>query len=308
MSKKQARTIEQMLADRAQKPHDDPSLPLRQVKSLSPSALLCFEKTPVEFFFRYIFPDRQVFHQTRPMAYGSAFDMRVKEILARRHPKKFDPSQYGLLKAVDKAYHGDLELKMTADLLAVAYCAGPPGRHLREHPPVLMEGNPAVVDIGGVPVYGRVDVETAEPRILDFKVSGANSSAYPVVGYVDGWTFDRKTKKWQNTGGHSKGFKSLTLTKPDWAMQLTTYDMLRTGGAALNRRSPIGVDQVSFHPKGLIHFTHLREEIPCAFKKEVVARYKRAWEAVQSGEVIPPELRGMPVAQLDLLRGQIRKF
>lgn len=302
------RTIADMLKDRAAKPSNDPTLPLREVKNLSPSALFCLEKTPIEFFFRYMFPERQKFVQTRPMAYGSAFDMRVKEILAKRQPKVFDAKRFGLLKSVDASFHRDMELARMCNLLADAYTNGPPGKHLKKFKPVLMEGSPAIVDIGGVPVYGKVDVETNEPRILDFKVSGSNSQAYPVVGYVDAWDFDLKSETWEHIGAHDKGFRSLADTKEDWALQLVTYDMLRTRGPALRQRSPIGVDQVSFHPNGKIRFTHLREEVPCSFKKVVVERYQAAWDKIKLGEVIPKELRGMPVAQLDLLRGQIVKF
>ena len=279
----------------------------RVIKYLSPSALICLEKTPVEFFFRYINGARPTFEQTRPMAYGSFFDMRVKELLALRQPGKFKAASYAWQKSVDKAYHGDMDMKRTCMKLATAYVDGPPGAHLKKHKPVIMEGTPAVVDIGGVPVYGKVDVQTSEPRILDFKVSGSCSNAYPVVGYVDGWYFDLNTGEWERIGAHNKT-KSVIDSHDDWALQLTTYDMIRTGGAALNKKSPIGIDQVSFHPNGRIAFTHLREEIPCEFKKEVVSRHQSAWRRILRAEVIPKELRGMPVDQLDLLRGQIRKW
>jgi len=287
---------------------DKSALKNRTVQYLSPSSVLCMEKTPVEFFFRYLSPVKPAFEQTRPMAYGSAFDMRVKELLALRDQKRFKVANYGLLKAVDKAYHRDIEMKRMCNLLAQEYVEGPAGAHLKKFKPVIMEGTPAIVSIGKVPIYGKVDVQTDEPRILDFKVSGSCSQAYPVVGYVDSWHFDPKTGDWEQMGEHKGGFKSIIDTHEDWAFQLTTYDMIRTKGACLNRKSPIGIDQVSFHPNGKIAFTHLREEIPTSFKKDVVARYQKAWRRIARGEVIPVELRGMPVDQLDLLRGQIRKW
>ena len=279
----------------------------RAVPYLSPSSLLCLEKQPVEFFFRYLHGVKPTFSQTRPMAYGSMFDMMVKATLALRQPKLFKSASYAWQKSVDQAYHRDLDMKRTCAKLAAAYCDGPPGAHLKKHKPVIMEGTPAVVDICGVPVYGKVDVQSNEPRILDFKVSGSCSNAYPVVGYVDGWLFDMETGEWESIGAHGKD-KSVMESHDDWALQLTTYDMIRTGGAALGRKSPIGIDQVSFHPNGRIAFTHLREEIPCGFKKEVVARYQAAWRRIQRAEVLPKDLRKMPVDQLDLLRGQIKKW
>ncbi len=172
---------------------------------------------------------------------------------------------------------------------------------------MIMEGNPKIVMIGGVPVYGKVDIQNQEPRILDFKVSGSNSSAYPVVGYKDGWFWDMKTGEWEHIGAHDMT-RSVIQTHEDWAFQLTTYDMIRTEGECLNKKSPIGIDQVSFHPNGRIAFTQLREEIPTSFKKDVVARYQRVWQAVMRGTVLPVQYRRMNVGQLDLLRGQIRKW
>lgn len=288
-------------------------LPEKRLNNLSPSGLLCFEEKPIEFWFRYLYDGpKPPFVQFRPMAFGSAFDGRVKEMLAERQPKVFNPKRFGLLSMVDKGFHGDMELKDICEKLAQAYVNGPPGAYLKKTKPVIMEGSPAIIEIGGVPVYGKVDVQTDEPRIVDFKVSGSCSQAYPVVGYQSGWYYDLKKARgrlgkefWEEIGQHKNGFKSLTLTKPDWAMQLVTYDMLRTGSASLNRRSPIAVDQVTFHPNGRIAFTHLEEEISCAFKRDVVKRYQKCWKAVTSGTVIPQEFRGLPVAQLDLLRQTI---
>ena len=293
-------------------------LPEKRLNNLSPSAVLCFESTPIEFWFRYVYDGpKPPFTQFRPMAFGSAFDGRVKELLAARQPKQFAAQiaakKFGLLTMVDKSFHGDMELKDVCEKLAQAYVNGPPGRYLKTDRPVIMEGSPAIIEIGGVPVYGKVDVQVQSGRTVDFKVSGSNSQAYPVVGYKSGWFFDIKkfkkgndgTQLWEEIGPH-KIQRSLTETKPDWAFQLVTYDMLRTGGACLNRKSPIAIDQVSFHPNGRIAFTHIEEDISCKFKRDVVKRYQACWNAVAKGLVIPPAYRGLPLAQLDLLRSTKR--
>ena len=306
MGKKKLNPIQESLA-----PPDPKDLPKhRAISYLSPSSVLCMEKTPVEFFFRYLHGVKPDSQQTRPMAFGSFFDMEVKRLLALRQPNRFKVASYDWHKSVQQSYHRDMDMKRTCFALAKAYVEGPPGAHLKRAKglPVIMEGTPAVVEIGGVPVYGKVDVQTSEPRILDFKVSGSNSSAYPVVGYVDGWFFDLNgSGGWERIGEH-KMDKSIMDTHDDWAFQLVTYDMIRTKGANLKKRSPVGIDQVSFHPNGRIAFTHLREEIPCDYKKSVVARYQAAWNRILRAEVLPKDLRKMPVDQLDLLRGQIRKW
>ena len=72
---------------------------LKVVKNLSPSAVFLLEKQPIEFFFRYMLDGPRVeFEQTRPMAFGSAFDGRVKELLALANPGKFKAADYGLLQ------------------------------------------------------------------------------------------------------------------------------------------------------------------------------------------------------------------
>lgn len=310
--------IEEMLKQEAGK------LPTRPLTNMTPSKLYCFEKTPIEFFLRYLLDVKALgvmtvdlaFVQTRPMAYGSAFDGRVKELLALRDKKRFgyqlEGGKFGLKAMVDKSYHGDMDLLHTSNALAEAFVAGPAGKHLAKHKPVVMEGSPGLVDINGVPMYGKVDIESSEPRILDFKVTGMNSAngQYPEPIYEDGWSYDLRTKEWENLGEGSKYGRSLYEQNPDWATQLVTYDMIRTRGPALNRKSPVGIDQITRHPSGRIYFTHIREEIPCSVKKAVVKRYVDAWKLITKSplKVLPPDVRGMSVGQLDLLRKQTKRF
>src|SRR5690348_832596 len=58
---------------------------MRQPRYLSPSALKTFEKSPVEYYLRYLSDQKPPnFPQTQPMAIGSAFDAYVKNFLHER--------------------------------------------------------------------------------------------------------------------------------------------------------------------------------------------------------------------------------
>lgn len=289
---------------------------LRTCRSLSPSAVMCLENTPVEFWFRYIAPIewKSVFKQTRPMAYGSAFDGHVKECLAKTFKKTFseaDVARFGVLSTVDEHFKGDKQLKAQCIKLGDAYLKGPPGAHLKRFTPTILEGDPKIVRFGSVPIYGKLDVRTTEPRTLDFKVSGSNSSAYPLVGYSDGWLWDFKTGRFKATGPHKfygTDKASIVRNKPDWAFQLATYDMiakLETGMSAteaLDTPAPIGIDQVTFLENGKIHFTHIREDLSPEFKKTVQERYVSAWRRVKLGRVLPAQYAGMDIGELSMHR------
>lgn len=280
---------------------------LRTCRSLSPSAVLCLESKPVEFWFRYIGPEewKSKFAQTRPMAFGSAFDGAAKAILAQRN--KMDASRFGVKSMVDEAFHKDRKLINICTNLAAAYVNGPPGKHLKKFRPTILEGDPGIVKFGSVPIYGKLDVATTEPRILDFKMTGWNSSAYPVVGYADGWDYDFRKKKFTRIGAHKfHGTEnaSLVRNKPDWAFQIATYDMIYQ---LTNKLDPmkgglIGVDQITLMADGKARFTHIREQLTPEFKREVQERYKQAWRKVKLGKVLPPEYAGLPIEDLSMYR------
>lgn len=281
----------------------------RTPEFMSPTSLQTLESQPINFYFNYCGPvkyrePRQP--QTAAMAYGSAFDGEIKLRLARLMNERtgaqvFKLDDYGLTKYIDKSLHSDQVLLTRARAICDAYWGGPPSEDLREHGALVLEGDPRVVNIEGVPLYGKIDVLSGEPRVVDFKVTGAASKnpISRIPGYMLGWQYS-PGGEYVTLPAHKRANDHLELLQPDWATQLATYHMI--GGGSPDMPAPVGIDQVTFLAKGKMQFTSIRTTVSAEFVRATLERYKAAWLKVKSRTVVPERYAAHGVEYLRMFK------
>lgn len=294
---------------------------VRTPEFLSPTALAVFEEFPIQYYFNYLGPPElkpKRFQQTSAMAYGSAFDGEVKLRLAHecnvalrakkdgtvRSKDFFRKADYGLLKFLDRHHKKDAALRQRALLIVDGYWNGPPAEDVRRHGAELLEDDPQIVRLNGVPLYGKIDLKTGEPRIVDFKVTGSCSKnpISPVPGYSAGWVWDPRTGEYKQKKARSKVGQPLEILKPEWAAQLGTYHFI-DGGTA-DQDAKVGIDQVTFLSKDRICYTQVRTHITKEFLQGLALRYVAAWTAIKDRKVIPEKYRNKSIRFLQMMTDQ----
>lgn len=254
----------------------DPLTPTRRKPLyLSPSALKCYEKSPDEYYLRYLAlsrPPKEA--QTKPMAAGSAFDAYIKaslhyKLFGANHVESNKYTVDALIEAQVESHNHDwarkagnylylryVELGCEADLLTMlATSAVDPKFEFSVQGTITTphglerEGMSRVTN--GVPLLGKPDVfmmtSGGYPIIHDFKVNGYCSqyNTSPLAGYVK-----------IRPGGyqHKEAFLSIyrglmidascffETRNVDWAEQLATYGWLL--GQPVGAEFAVSVDQL----------------------------------------------------------------
>lgn len=294
---------------------------VRSPEFLSPTALAMFEDFPVAYYFQYLGPAElkpSRFNQTDAMAYGSAFDGEVKWRLAHecnmalrarkdgtvRSTDFFRRADYGLRKFISPPFKRNRAFLDRATLIVDGYWNGPPAEDVRKHGALLLEDDPQVQRLRGVPIYGKIDLKTGEPRVVDFKVTGSCSKnpISPVPGYSAGWVWNPTTNEYKPLKARSKVGQPMEDLKPEWATQLATYHFI--DGGTEDQDANIGIDQVTFRSGGRICYTQIRTHITKGYLSYVADRYETAWQAIKDRTVLPPELRNKSLAFLQMMTDQ----
>lgn len=287
----------------------------RVPKYLSPSGLACWEKSPEEYFLRYIAPEDvrpERPPQTDPMSVGSAFDALVKADIY----KDF----YGLSKANEEGYlirdlvNVQCEEHTLPESLVIACELFEQYREtgaladikaaIRRHTQYPRMEFTVVETIEGVPLLGKPDLHYGD-IIADWKVSGSVSKrgVSPQQGYqiardihgsrTNGESHKRYEPKQHSTGEEVSGY-TMDKTTDYWADQLSTYAWClghRVGSEGWVAR----IEQIACRPcppkdeSGVIRAkccTH-QTTVSQNHQLQLIERYKRCWWHVSNRHYFP---------------------
>lgn len=282
---------------------------------LSPSALRELETDPAGFYLARLGPEefrplKQV--QTLPMVVGICFDSLVKLMLARTVSCPC-PSLEQLLNGIENPELRDQGMAKGNELLSAYVLTGAfdllvkeglkevnlaPGKKEVPGSSRLLMGR----QMGGVPLLGYPDAlirkEDGTAVILDWKCTSAGS---PHAGWKQ--LLDMKDPMSVYRPAHERSSEPMDTINPDWASQLATYSWLTRPGVGHGetfRDVHVAIDQVVYGAAS-IKVARFRTVVTGAFQTELVARYRRAWDAIKEGTLVPNP-NGLTARELRLLR------
>ena len=269
---------------------------MRLPKYLSPSSIKTWETDRREYYLRYLCDMKSPkTAQTRPMAVGSSFDGKIKNVIEKMCglPIRDYSSQIEAAVGTDgytqAARDGDecMNFYRAAGGINRLLVSGVPRMEFSVQGPIPGTSN----CIGGpVIVMGKPDLFYhigGHAIIHDWKVSGFCSKASPAPGYV----WDSKT------GGCHRdtvpqvcriGDQCLMIGKLfDWSDQLMTYGWLL--GEPVGEPFLMQVHQITRGTSGL-RLTEYRIEAQMGEQIALRERYIKVWEAIHSGRCFDLDL------------------
>lgn len=291
---------------------------MRQVKYLSYSSFTLFEKSPAEFYVKYLAEVRLPREpQNKYMAVGSSFDAYAKAYLHKKFISKPDP-QFEFEKLFETQVEAHNRSFARADGLEVwnAYQKNGGLKDLLEDMNGCI-GEPRLEstiegDIGdGIIVLGKPDVHfmnrEAVPVTHDFKVNGfyGKVAAKPKTGYLKlfpGMKMHRDASPQRHRGILVNASKPLNMSAPDWAEQLTMYAWVM--GAKVGSDYVLTIDQLCCDPINRQHMTAKHSALcTTEWQLKLYERLKRAWNAIKSGHIfldLPYEENLAKIKQLNM--------
>lgn len=280
---------------------------IRKPEYLSPSALMTYNKSPEEYYIRYLAPSRAPrMEQTREMAVGSSFDAFIKSHLyesinGRGHDPKYElkalfesqvsaPNRDAAWEAgayIFSQYQktgciADLLLEMDKSVTAPQFEFEVRGKVSRDSGWVVLLGKPDI---------RFINAQGAEV-IYDWKVSGyyGKGNTSPAPGYIqcrNGWTSERSGPHKNAVLGDFKGIQIntnayLENVKVDWALQLATYGWLL--GSNVGAEIVVGIDQVACKNNGTkfpdLRFANHRLRISEQYQYSSFDSYVDLWNKI----------------------------
>lgn len=262
---------------------------MRLPKSLSNSALACWETDRREYYLRYLCEQRSPkIAQTLPMAVGAAFDGLVKNAIER------------MLNLPVRDYGGQVEIDNKeaaaaagAEVMAFYRAAGGVSRLLVTGVPRMEFSVTGPITgtencIGGpVILSGKPDLyyKLYGYRVVhDWKVNGFCSKASPQKGYL----WDSKTRlgykdtvpTWLEGLGGKVAIGNSACFDTSWLDQETGYGWLL--GEPIGESFLLQVHQITRDSKGL-RLTEHRVMSDTNHQHALRDRYVKCWEAIHSG-------------------------
>jgi len=285
-----------------------------KLKKISPTALNTFYKSPKRFVDTYVLGGTRM-GQTKPMAIGSAFDVYIKAALLDWTSDEFEKE---FVRSVESQFRSWARVE-GANVLKMYQDSGAYNNLLTEirgaeifcefkttHSLKYEDG--FEVPIGGIPdlMFLRNDMGI----IVDWKVTGFMSKAFPVHGYVslykDGFNLgSHKDITPMRNNGILLGLGA--NVREDWMTQLTMYTW-----AALPKdcQAIMGIDQLVFknvtghYAEGgeqELRVAVFRLEVNDEFQNDLRIKLRKAWEMISSGHYYSNMTREDNDAQLEFL-------
>lgn len=287
---------------------------MRQPRYLSPSALGRFEDNRDEFYLNYLCENRPPkIPQTPPMSVGSAFDSYCKaELYWRAYGRRDEKYTFDYLFTRSVEPHnrdfalGAGEYIFKAYQHSGAFSALDALLDASDRPPQFefeIEGK-----VDGVPLLGKPDCrffhKCGVHVIFDWKVNGfcSKSPTSPCKYYAlvaDGWPVER-AKPSRNAGQPHPEYspvdhRGVTIhegylegANPEWADQLSTYAWM-LGEPVGSEDVVMAVHQIVAKPvpgePPLLRTAAFSARVSAQWQKALVQRYKKAWDAITSGEI-----------------------
>jgi len=292
----------------------------RKPTYLSPSALACWEKSPDEYFNRYVIPSdvrppRPP--QTDPMSVGSAFDALVKnrinvDLNGYWVTKESEYALCDLIRTQCEEHTLPESLVIACDLFEQYVECNAYGALLetiRAATIVPRMEFTVRAEISGVPLLGKPDLHFNTAKfcevITDWKVSGSVSKrgVSPQQGYMickdihgsrsNGESHKRFQPSLHESGLIVNGWK-MNESTDYWADQLTTYAWAL--GHAVGDESWVArIEQIACRPapatatddrlraKCVVHQSTVDRD----YQYNLIERYQRCWSHVEKGHYWP---------------------
>ena len=263
------------------------------ITALSPTSLAIFEASPEEFYLQYKLKLKRL-PQTKPMSIGSAFDARVKSYLVGLlGGSQLQDGRFELNTLYDSQVeiHNRELVRSDSERLFNAYLASGALEELLVTATRLCSSAKFELDIRGlvnlegseVPIRGKPDVamklNNGTTLIVDFKVNGFYSKAYPKAGYIN-IRPDRKIHKDAVLGTYAGLTINLAARIPiEWENQLITYAWLM--GVPVGQEFLAGIEQIVCQGDQY-RFATFRSLIGKQPQLDLFARYTRAWSVITS--------------------------
>lgn len=291
---------------------------MKTPKYLSPTSISLFEKSPEDFYIRYLADNRPPREpQTQAMAVGSAFDARVKSYLHEKLVGKDPKYAYdALFEAQVEAHNRDWAQKaglvvfhwykehggLSNLLLELEGCIGNPRFEMDLMGTI--EGSRESVEgtVQDVPLLGKPDVFFINKEgayiILDWKVNGYCSprNTSPMQGYLrclPGYNQHNNCVPLKYKGIWINQNHFLEDLNVDWARQLTIYAWLC--GVPFGEPFVCGIDQLACNPTALtycipagiygpaIRVAQHRLFVRQKFQQELIRKIHDLWHRITSG-------------------------
>lgn len=281
---------------------------MRKPKYVSPSAYNLFHRDRYEYYRNYLADTPMPkMKQTRPMAAGHGFDLRVKEYLGAALGMKFDQSQWEKnIEIEHRAF-----AREAGDILFDTYkktgALGNITKWLQRttEEPVFEATIEATLD--GVPVLGKPDLYFKLPCarvIFDWKVSGFCSYASPKKGYLNIFP-DMKSHKLSVIKELTEDFiineLNLDDIDTDWATQTGIYAW--SLGEEVGSDFICAIDQITKSKKEELRTSIYRSRLSPDFQKTTFDKLKKMWTIIQSGHIFDE----LPIEESDRICAKLDK-
>lgn len=258
-------------------------LPILKIPEyLSPSSMGEWNTCQMKFYLKRMASNLYIPNlQSYPAAVGSVFDAYVKCALAREIGHDLGEPSKIIEKNVDASLR-DRAVEEGSRLFSQYKTHGCFKRLLARGIMFIELDKTAFIedDTGSsVPIRGLPDMFEKDGRPVEVKVSGAGSKSgqSPCQGYMSCY------HNGVNKGAHSKFGEPLELLNEDWAKQLVTYNWIYAGLLPW-RNVDVAIEQVAIRGT-TVAFATIRTFVGIPFQERVYADYKKAWQAVQEGDI-----------------------
>lgn len=263
----------------------------RQLKYLSPTALIEYETNPSYFFMTRLFgTPMERTAQADYFALGSAVDCFIKVWLAHKLGQTLPPTM--MEDQVEQQWRvPHSQVMRTAMYLWAAYYDSPAIPYLVEAGLARVEDDvsprficdPRTPDRDPVPIFGKPDASLQHENeliVLDWKTT---STGKDPVGYKKLWArSDRGV--WLDKGPHPRHMDYLENLNEKWAMQLATYAWLL--GHPICAPMTAMIHQLILDGSE-VRIAMIHSPISVLFQEKLIERYHKCWE--WSLEQKPPE-------------------
>lgn len=242
----------------------------REVTYLSPSSFLLFERNKIDYYKKKLAPEPWCQAPTLPMKAGKMVDA----MLGLQWQQKPVPKEWAEAE----------EFEVARDLFLGYIACGGWQRLMNLGIAQVQEELWGVVPGTDIPIHGFADVTTVVGCIVDWKVTGANNpgkTPSPKPGYrYDAWI---KPDGSMETKTHDRFGEPMHEIHEPWAVQLTFYNWIKHKEI---RPYTSFIHLIAPGPR----WTEYQAILPVDFQLDLKKRVIEAWELIQAGKVIPPNI------------------
>lgn len=279
---------------------------MRKPSYLSPSALMLWNKDPLEYYRKYCAPVKPPgFLQTDAMSVGSSFDAFVKAEIASSLglPSKDGAHSFErLFEESVEPHNRDFALKAGKHVFDTYVSLGALASLMldisKSDAEPLMESK-VQATVGGVPLSGKPDLlfrRNGMPVIIDWKVNGYMSArtTSPRSGYVSLWADPSGPPKEHKDAivhqhdcgiGHNVSLDCALYS--EWSLQTSTYAWCLLGEVPSTPYVKI-IDQI-VGPKTKLRVARHSYLSSKAGDEEYFNQYADLWDRVSKGQVLSDE-------------------